>query len=126
MAKAAAALHPCSACGFAVHEKGPGNGKECPVCGWVDDAVQLAQPDLAHGGNAGLSLRDAQRRAIGRFPLEILRHEGRTRDARWRPLADGEIPRSAAFSPSSPVCYLEDGSAADSDPYWLDPPPSRA
>jgi hypothetical protein len=95
------------------------------VCGWIDDAVQLGQPDLAHGANAGLCLRGAQGRALARFPVEIRRHTGRTRDPRWRPLAEGEGPRSSAFSPSSPICYLEDASAADSDPYWFDPPPSR-
>jgi hypothetical protein len=118
-----AALHPCAACGFAVHEAGPGSGRICPVCGWIDDAVQLSQPDLSAGANAGACLRSAQRRALVRFPAEVRRHEEWSRDPRWRPLAPGEGPRMAAFSPSSPVCYLEDASVEDSEPYWLDPPP---
>ena len=119
-------LHPCPACGFAVHAAGPGSGAECPLCGWVDDPIQLAQPDLAIGGNPGLCLRGAQRRALKRFPPEAREHGTWRRDPRWRPLAPDEGPRSAAFSPSSPVCYLEDSSAEDAGPYWLDPPPPRA
>ncbi len=119
-------LHPCAACGFAVHEKGAGSGAECPVCGWADDAVQLAQPDLAHGANAGLCLRGAQRRAMSRFPRDVRRHGRWERDPLWRPLAAGEGPRTAAFSPSSPVCYLEDGEVEDTEPYWLDPPPESS
>ncbi|HET9794422.1 MAG TPA: CPCC family cysteine-rich protein [Thermoanaerobaculia bacterium] len=126
MSEPRGAPHPCAACGFAVHEGGAGSGRTCPVCGWIDDAVQLAQPDLAAGANVGLCLRGAQRRALSRFPRDARRHGEWERDPRWRPLAAGEGPRTAAFSPSSPVCYLEDSEVEDAEPYWFDPPPDAS
>ncbi len=115
--------HPCPACGFRVHDAGPGTGRTCPLCGWVDDLAQLAQPDFAVGANAPSCLRGAQRRALERFPLTTVESGGYRRDPRWRPLAPGEGSREAAFGSSSPVCSLESDADLDSEPYWLEPPP---
>lgn len=34
---------------------------QCPVCGWIDDPLQNANPDLVEGRNP-ISLREAQKR----------------------------------------------------------------
>jgi hypothetical protein len=111
--------HPCPACGFRVHAAGPGSGRTCPLCGWVDDGVQLAQPDFTVGANVGLSLREAQQKALARYPRTVTERDGYAREPRWRPLLPGEGPRTSAFGPSSPVCYLDSDSLEESEPYWL-------
>jgi hypothetical protein len=95
-----------------------GSGDTCPVCGWVDDLLQLAQPDFAIGENAGVSLREAQTRALAAYPLPAREAGGFSRDARWRPLAPGEHP-TGAFSVASPVCYMVAPDPDTFEPYWL-------
>lgn len=63
----------------------PGTYELCPVCGWEDDGVQLANPTSGGGANRG-SLVDAQ--ASGRHrdrPCDL------PRDESWRPLSTEEI-----------------------------------
>jgi Cysteine-rich CPCC len=126
LAMAASPGHPCPACGFKVLAAAPGSGQTCPLCAWIDDAVQLAEPDFEVGANVGLSLRQAQRKALAALPLALRNHAGYVRDRAWRPLAPGESPRNAAFGSSSPVCYLESDAVEEIEPYWLDPPPENA
>lgn len=40
---------PCGCCGFLVFEEPAGSHSICRVCGWEDDAVQLANPTLEGG-----------------------------------------------------------------------------
>lgn len=111
-------LHPCAACGFRVHDAPVGSGAVCPVCGWIDDFEQLVHPDLTYGANTGHSLRQAQREALARYPLDAVT-EARPRAACWRPLAVGESPVADPQAPSSPVCYIATPDPGDYVPYWL-------
>ncbi len=119
-----AGAHPCPACGFEVFSGAPGSLESCPICGWVDDLVQLAQPDFAVGANAGVSLREAQSRALGLLPPEVRSAGAFARSSRWRPLSPSEDPSAEAFTLASPVCYLTDPDPDSFEPYWLRPPPT--
>ena len=112
-------LHPCAACGFRVHAAAVGSGAVCPVCGWVDDFEQLVHPDLTYGANTGQSLRQAQRQALARLPLDAATAAtGQSRAACWRPLTAGETPVADPRAPSSPVCYIATPDPRDYVPYW--------
>lgn len=100
-----------------------GSSDTCPICGWVDDLVQLAQPDFAIGANSGVSLREAQSRALAVYPVAVREKAGFSRDSRWRPLASAEYP-TGPFVLASPVCYLVSPDPDTFEPYWLSPPPS--
>ncbi len=119
-----AGAHPCPACGFEVFAGPCGSLDTCPICGWVDDLVQLAQPDFAVGANAGLSLRQAQSRSLAQLPLEVRSAGAFVRSARWRPLSPAEDPSADAFTLASPVCYLSAPDPDTFEPYWLRPPPA--
>jgi hypothetical protein len=110
---------PCPACGFVVFRGSYGSLERCPVCGWVDDLLQLAQPDFVVGGNPGLSLRQAQRDALLAFPLETLAIRVFARHPAWRPLFPAEHPRAGGITPASPVCYLTAPDPDAFEPYWL-------
>ena len=111
-------LQPCAACGFRVHAAPIGSGADCPVCGWVDDYEQLVHPDFTYGANAGRSLRQAQREALARCPLDGPAAGGYVRDERWRPLAVDETPAADPNAPASPVCYIATPDPRDYVPYW--------
>lgn len=81
---------PCPACGFVTLTDAYGSYEICVVCGWEDDAVQLANPTSKGGANRE-SLADAQRSVLARFPLDIRQHAHLARSAQWRPLTDIEI-----------------------------------
>jgi hypothetical protein len=115
--------HPCPACGFAVFAKPPGSDVTCPVCGWVDDFVQLVQPDFSVGPN-GISLREAQRQAAGRVPAGAGAFRGYSRHPAWRPLAPGEYPEKGSSCSASPVCYLTTPDQDEFEPYWSSAPRS--
>ncbi len=113
---------PCPACGFVVFSRLYGSGESCRVCGWVDDLVQLSQPDLTVGLNHGVSLRQAQRAVLESFPATVRESGGAARDPVWRPLGRDEHPPAAAGSASSPVCYLSVPEPEEYEPYWLTSP----
>lgn len=127
MAGASVSRHPCAACGFEVFARPVGSTETCPVCGWIDDLVQLAQPDFVVGPNAGLSLRQAQSRALAARPVGVRTFRGFARSSRWRPLSPAEYPASAPSGFASPVCYLVAPDPDTFEPYWLSPspPPDR-
>lgn len=77
----------------------------CRVCGWIDELQQLVHPDFIVGANAGVSLREAQRRAPVAQP----------RSADWRPLRDGEHPQGEF---ASPACALGVPEREGFVPYW--------
>lgn len=41
----------------------------CPICGWIDDPKQNANPDLAQGSNP-ISLREARKLWVARQKIE--------------------------------------------------------
>lgn len=113
--------HACPACGFLVFTRPYGSLDACPVCRWVDDLVQLWQPDFVVGHNPGVSLRQAQRAVLADYPAAVKEAPGFTRDPSWRPLFPGEHPRSGGASLASPVCYLTPPDPDMFEPYWLVP-----
>ena len=115
-------IHPCPACGFVVFARAFGSEEMCPVCGWIDDYLQLAHPDFTLGANSGLSLREAQANALAARPMAVKALGVFLRDSRWRPLAAGENPPNGASAFASPVCYLSMPDPEEFEPYWLDPP----
>jgi hypothetical protein len=77
--------YPCPGCGFLTYDAPPGGSFDiCPVCGWEDDYVQLADPEYRGGAN-GVSLADHQNASIQRFPAGIQEYGGYRRDPAWRP-----------------------------------------
>lgn len=113
-------IQPCPACGFLVFARAFGSEDTCPVCGWIDDYLQLVHPDFILGGNSGMSLREAQARALAAWPPALKASGAFSRDNRWRPLALGERPRNGLFESASPVCYLNTPDPGEFIPYWLD------
>lgn len=82
---------PCAACGFiTVPESSYGSYNICQVCGWGDDALQLANPACGGGANSE-SLIEAQAVAVAEFPESVRQHDDRLRSAAWRPLNAYEI-----------------------------------
>ena len=77
---------PCPACGFlTIAEDAYGTFEICEVCGWEDDALQLANPACGGGANRE-SLIEAQRRVLADRPLGSPGVDGIVRDRSWRPL----------------------------------------
>jgi hypothetical protein len=113
--------HPCAACGYRIHVAPFGSGASCPMCGWIDDYEQLVHPDLTYGSNAGRSLRQAQRDALARHPLDRSHAGDPVRDERWRPLGTDETPVADPHAPASPVCYVGTPDPRDYVPYWRRP-----
>lgn len=126
MADAIPPIHPCPACGFLVFTLAFGSEETCPVCGWVDDFLQLAHPDFTLGANSGVSLREAQASALLAYPMTVKASGAFARDGRWRPLAVRETPRNAEAALASPVCYMDTPDPEEFEPYWLDPPSTEA
>jgi hypothetical protein len=78
----------CPACGFrTIDEDSYGTYLICPVCGWEDDAVQLANPCSGGGANRE-SLAECQRSSATWNTVQMQKHE---RDSDWRPLTQEEI-----------------------------------
>lgn len=87
---------PCPACGFfTTGETFFGSYNICPICGWEDDHVQLANPGCAGGANS-ISLIEIQQQTIRQHPLEELSFGMFNRDPNWRPLLPHEIDKAIA------------------------------
>lgn len=84
------APYPCPACGFLTNATPPGSYEICPLCGWEDDATQLANP--CTGGGANMEpLFEKQEEALAEYPPGLEVASGYSRAADWRPLNDDEI-----------------------------------
>jgi Cysteine-rich CPCC len=81
---------PCPCCGFLTLEQEYGSYSICPVCGWEDDPVQLANPSSGGGANKQ-SLAEAQAVALVKYPANVEIASGFRRAAAWRPLAPSEL-----------------------------------
>jgi len=84
---------PCPACGFLTLSGTYGSYVMCPFCGWEDDQLQLANPASGGGANSE-SLIEAQARALGEYPVDVIVAESVRRDPRWRPLNEIEKARA--------------------------------
>jgi len=81
---------PCPACGFlTIYGDSYGTFSICPICGWEDDAVQLANPACGGGAN-DQSLIEAQLAALSEHPLTETTVDGIERDCNWRPISETE------------------------------------
>ena len=70
---------PCPACGFLTLGGTYGSYVICPVCGWEDDQLQLANPASGGGANSE-SLVEAQADALDVHRLELASRSGRQGD----------------------------------------------
>ena len=78
----------CPGCGFrTISDKAYGSDDICPVCGWEDDSVQLANPCSGGGANRE-SLCECQKAVEKWSKEEMAVFE---RDPGWRPLSEEEI-----------------------------------
>lgn len=114
---------PCPCCGFLVFEQQPGSHRQCPICKWEDNLVQLRFPRMGGGANT-VSLQDAQKnfmsfgaaerrkRSLGRPPMELDR-----REVHWRPL---DPKRDNIEEPSRGIDYADSYPEADTTVlyYW--------
>jgi hypothetical protein len=78
----------CPGCGFrTINEDFYGTYLVCPICGWEDDAVQLANP-CSGGGAHKKSLAERQRSSATWDTVRMQKYE---RDPAWRPLTEEEV-----------------------------------
>ena len=87
-----AEAYPCPCCGYRVFARPPGSEDPCPICGWIDDLMQLRFAAFDGQPNR-ISLLRAQRNyaAIGAKDEAALTHvrfprDGDVRDPEWRAL----------------------------------------
>jgi hypothetical protein len=89
-------LLACPGCGFKTIDSDIyGSYDICPICGWEDDNVQLANP-CSRGGANRESLHEVQVEALKSVPLSTHEHRGFVRDRVWRPLSQEEVMRFGA------------------------------
>jgi uncharacterized Zn finger protein (UPF0148 family) len=106
---------PCPCCGFLTLEEEYGSFVICPVCGWEDDGVQLANPTSSGGANSK-SLAEAQAKAIEQYPVNVEVANGYRRSFSWRPLNMADI--SAADSLRSEKHWHSKAVLNESEAYW--------
>jgi len=109
-------LLPCPSCGFLVFSEPPGSYEICELCGWEDDHVQLAHPNMGGGANMS-SLAAHQERAIQTYPLGVTLAAGYARSSDWRPLRPSEVQSHGA--PTGGLAYFEAATEDRPPYYWL-------
>ncbi len=100
----------CPCCGFMVFGEGPGSYEVCSICGWEDDAVQLANGD---------SLHESQQKVLLEHPLSTTEVGGVTRDPAWRPLSDDEVQAHRAEVRAAKTLWPRKAASDAKDCYWL-------
>lgn len=86
---------PCPCCGFETLEYEYGSYTICPLCGWEDDGVQLANP-TSDGGANSMSLAAAQMSLLNKYPRSVQHAGGFRREVEWRPLDVNDIEAANA------------------------------
>lgn len=81
---------PCPCCGFLTLKCEYGSYDICQICGWEDDAVQLANPTSEGGANLD-SLAQAQAFFLKKYPPTVQFTDGVRRGFGWRPLDANDI-----------------------------------
>ena len=106
----------CPSCGFrTIGEDFYGTYEICPVCGWEDDAVQLANPCSGGGANRE-SLAQCQGGSATWNKEEMKKFE---HDPEWRPLTEEEI---AYFnSVAQKQLWSFHGELSPASAYWRNP-----
>jgi hypothetical protein len=108
----------CPGCGFrTIGEDFYGSYEICPVCGWEDDAVQLANP-CSRGGANGESLAECQESTATWNKDEMRKYE---RDPQWHPLKEEEIVFFSSIAQKQPWSFT--GELAPELAYWRRPKP---
>ncbi|MDF9801431.1 hypothetical protein OKW21_006740 [Catalinimonas alkaloidigena] len=85
-------LYTCPCCGYIILSEPPGSYEICGICGWEDDAVQLANPCTKGGANSQ-SLDEGQSNFEYTTPsADIAEYErsGIHKDKKWRRLNNVE------------------------------------
>jgi hypothetical protein len=81
----------CPSCGIKTIElESYGSYDICPLCGWEDDCVQLANPACEGGANK-ISLIKSQHLALINNVIQNIESGRYERDSKWRPLNLREI-----------------------------------
>jgi Cysteine-rich CPCC len=107
----------CPGCGFRTISEGfYGTYDICPVCGWEDDAVQLANPCSGGGANKE-SLADCQKRSATWSSEQMRAFE---RDPDWRPLSEAEIAYFTSIATKKLWTFM--GETAPEFAYWRKTP----
>lgn len=106
----------CPGCGFrTISGEVYGSYDICPVCGWEDDAVQLANP-CSEGGANRESLHNCQKCVESRSTEKITAFE---RDPVWRPLNREEVAYFQAAKRREHWTFM--GETAPELAYWQRP-----
>jgi len=107
---------PCPSCGFlTLEEETYGSYNICPVCGWEDDGVQLANPTSGGGANSK-SLAEAQQHALELVPAQVGSTKGFTRSPKWRPLSPQEL--AVADARKSAKHWHSQAVLTEAEAYW--------
>jgi hypothetical protein len=92
----------------------------CSVCGWEDDAVQLANPCSGGGANKE-SLYEHQKL----FEIRSIKDQADLdRDPNWRPLNEEEVTYSESAKNNQHWSFV--GETAPEFAYWLKTPIPQA